>query len=1062
LVDDLAEELRKPALGLLEREQILIQSAGMQRYLSQALTSRLGVTFGLEFPYPRAFVQRILDVALGVSVEQEHYERETLAFHIFCELATLDHPDVVRFLKDDKQSEERLLLAQKLAHLFDQYIVYRPRLLESWEKGEAEHDFQALLWKRIQAKLGPHHFASRIRALLRAPDETLRAALPKRLFLVGGAGLPPLFLSILARFGQVAEVHVFSFTVCSEYFADAHPLEGEFPELGVGIHPLLYKMGRVGSDYQALLELVGYREGPPRFKIPEDRTLLGHLQRDIVQSRERTQEEKLPLAILGDGSLRVVSAHSPLREVEILRDQLLQLFEQDENLCPEHVAVLVSNIETYSPVVRAVFSGIAGQIPFRISDESERALNGALDALLLGLELVRGRFKARSVLDLLQADPVREKFGIDASAFEQIVSWVTSSGIRWGLDVEHRHDFELTHLELNTWEFGKKRLLLGLAAGEEAPSFGTIVAQEGVTFSDGLLMGRFFDFLTALEVGHKELSGACTISSYAERVRKFALALLAPSEDESAALSPIWNALTSLSARAERGGLSEPLSASSLASLLAEELSELRSTETFLSAGLTFCELLPLRTIPFRVICVLGLNQNDFPRPDRTLSLDRMASHPMRGDRSLRGDDRYLFLELLLAAEEKLILSYTGRSIQDNSVRPPSVVVSELMQVVESMLAEQGARFPIIDHPLESYSERYFSAHRDGLRSYSEPYFRAALAKRHKKLELSAAPSWALALDAVPRAMRLSDLENFFKNPSRAFLRRLGVERELETVDIEDREPIALSPLQNYVIGSAALRTTARGELLDWQRESGRGTLPSGAPGLLLRADIEREVGALHDTLAELTHGLVPSEVHISLELGETIGLEGRVQDVFGSQQVMVAYGAPDARRQWVLWVRHLALLSQGQRVRSLLVGRKAKQPKVVAFGALPMELAKHYLSELVNVVRTGLSVPIHFELEAAFEVARYWQRQAIRGEPVSFEKATERAQKLVQRADFRGKNRVEASLAYLFGTDDPLGLGAVSPALGDEPEFFRLTRLVVLPLVENLNESLQFTAEEP
>jgi exodeoxyribonuclease V gamma subunit len=1064
LVDDLAELLQKPALGWLEREQILIQSAGMQRYLSQELTSRLGVTLGLEFPYPRAFVQRTLDAALGVAPEQAHYEREVLAFHIFSELQTLEHPDVVRFLKDDRAGEERLLFAQKLAHLFDQYVVYRPKLLESWENGSAEQDFQAQLWKRIQKKLGPHHFASRVRALLRASDDTLRRALPKRLFLVGGVGLPPLFLSILARFGELVEVHLFSFTVCSEYFADAHPHEGDFPELGVGFHPLLVKMGRVGGDYQALLELVGYREGRTRFHLPETDTLLGHLQADIVQSHVRTKEDKLPRPYLGDGSIQIVSAHSPLREVEILRDELLRLFEQDSSLCPEHVAVLVPDMSRYSPVIRAVFGTGLNLIPFRLSDESERSLNATLDALQLAIDLVRGRFKARSVLDLLQTDPVREKFGIDASGFEQIVSYVTGSGVRWGLDAEHRRDYGLDHLQGNTWEFGRRRLLLGLASGEDEPSFDSVVPYEGIVFSDGPLIGRFFDFLGILEVGHRELAGARTLSTYCDAVRRLALGLLSPKEDGSGSFAPILAALERMRARAELARLEESVSTHALARLLEQELLELRSSESFLSAGLTFCELLPLRTIPFRVICVLGLNQADFPRSDRPLSLDRMLEQPMRGDRTLRGDDRYLFLELVLAAEQKLILSYAGRSIQDNSVRPSSVVVSELIQALEAMVEPGPEPFPCQDHPLESYSERYFTGDPNGLQSFSEPYFRAAEAKRHKKPKRESAPVLAAPAEALSRAIRLQDLESFFKNPSRAFLRRLGVDLEDEPVDIEDREPIVLSALESYEIGSVVLRRISRGGALDWDRELGRGTLPSGAPGFLLRSEIEAEVGALHNVLRELTLDRAATEVAISLGLGdkaEGIELEGRVSDVFGTRQVMAAFGAPHIRRQWVLWVRHLSLLAQGLRVRSFIVGRDSKRPKVEAFGALPTALARKYLTELVSVFRSGLSVPIRFDLAVGFEVARYWQRQAKRGEAVSQERLREIVEKAQNRKDARGREGIDAPLAFLFGTDDPLGVQTLGAGASEELEFFRIVRSVVVPLLENLDESVQYTADD-
>ena len=95
---------------------------------------------------------------------------------------------------------------------------------------------------------------------------------------------------------------------------------------------------------------------------------------------------------------------------------------------------------------------------------------------------------------------------------------------------------------------------------------------------------------------------------------------------------------------------------------LTEKLNETRGAKGFISGRVTFCAMLPMRSIPFKVICIIGLNENTFPRQKSSLEFDLMAKHPVKGDRNNRDSDRYLFLETLISAKERLILSYVGQS----------------------------------------------------------------------------------------------------------------------------------------------------------------------------------------------------------------------------------------------------------------------------------------------------------------------------------------------------------------------------------------------------------------
>lgn len=305
LIDALAEQLRDPERRLFERPQVMIQSAGMERYLSRELARRHGVVLGIEFPYPRAFLEQLLDASLGPVPDASSYSRDALTFHIFRLLGDVGDEEVRTYLQRDPDHSARLELALELARLFDQYSIYRPRLLAEWTSTEQPSDFQCELWQKLAGELGPYDTGARIEAFCALSDEKLREVIPRRVYVFGGAGLPPLFLRALSRLAQVSEVHLFSFTVCQEYFADAHSSGPALSEVGQGLHPLIVGLGRVGGDFQHFLEQLEYTEGAHQFIAPQKGTLLAALQEDILLGRPRPPHERLPRSAMLDGSIDV-------------------------------------------------------------------------------------------------------------------------------------------------------------------------------------------------------------------------------------------------------------------------------------------------------------------------------------------------------------------------------------------------------------------------------------------------------------------------------------------------------------------------------------------------------------------------------------------------------------------------------------------------------------------------------------------------------------------------------------------------------------------------------------
>jgi exodeoxyribonuclease V gamma subunit len=1130
LVDHLHRVVKAKGLGLLEPETIVIQSAGMERYLSRELSRRSGISANVQFPFPRAFFLRVLDAALGEDPRAAAFERQNLTWILYGQLGRYVRSgqrafsEVANYLKDDIDQSKRLLLAERLAHLFDQYVTYRPKMVLGWQAGEDAENFQAILWRELCAELGSAHFAARCHRFMNdLSEQELKEALPSRLSLMGGPGLPPLFLQMFGRISRVIPCHLFSFSVCGEYFADAHPLGDPLPDVGVGLHPLLISMGRVGADYQHLLEMIGgYQEGEARFVPPPSASVLGVLQRSLMDGHAEfqwTEEERARVlsGLADDTSITVDSCHSPLREVEVLHDRLLSWFEADPTLRPEDVVVLAPEIETYSPLISAVFSARAGEepkIPFRIADRSEKFTNPAARALLLSFTVLRGRFKASEVLDLLQLGPVRSRYEIESADLERLARWVSEAGIRWGADGQHKAEFGVPADDLNSWRFGLRRLLLGFALPDDGRQlWEEIVPFDAVAVGDLELVGKLCTFCEKLFSLRQRLSQAGPAGLSPSGWGLFLTDLIdaalgeplpgGDSVEETWDTGAVRTVVGELVERAqesfslvESAREEERFGARALYHLLSAELENRRPSTDFLAGGVTFCALLPLRTIPFRAVCVLGLNQGDFPRTDRHHQLDLMARDPKRGDRSLRADDRYLFLEVLLAARERLALSYVGRSVQDNTRIPPSVVVTELSSVLFGLLKQEPEALPFLtptEHPLQPFHPEYFSDQREKrgrreLVSLDPEMYRAALALRGEQKD--PVPFFARLETVKPSEgeteITLDQLVRFWKGPTHAFFEARGVRIADELEEVEDREPVVETGLERYIVGDRLLSQRFRGEPLRQDIELRRGALPVGAGGRVLLQNVAQASNEIFNVASVYqqervreprTLTLVWEQMLLDPCLGarlerplSRIVLTGALDQIFGRVRLETSYGQLNTSRKMGLWLRHLAACAAGLEIsHSVLVVRGGpRSPEGVekfVLAALEPAQAKSLLGTLCGLSVLGRLTPLRFFPEASekyFECLTNPPSKLGEDETVPF--ALEEARKVLLPS--RMSPRPDTILHELYRGADPLGVldGEMRPLVSEselsELPFARLAETFFAPLLRAVQSAGEVIGE--
>jgi exodeoxyribonuclease V gamma subunit len=1137
LVDVLARVVSRPLADPLAAECIVVQGRGMERWLSMELARRLGVWANPDFPFPRHLILRALGaVVAGDDAARSCFEPETLVWSVADLLPRyLDHPafaSIRAYLADDTRAVRRLQLAERIARTFDQYVVYRPEMVLGWERGtethsadthSAETHWQAVLWRALVERHGSHHVAALAREFL----ATLRRAgalpgsVPSRVSLFGVSTLAPLYLEMLAALSQQSEVHLFLLSPSPEYWAEiraerevlrrraqrgaaADQSEADL-HLEVG-NPLLASLGRVGRDFQQVLESVADYEEPDEglYHDPGTTTMLETLQSDILALRHRRSgnADAPPLALHpADESIAIHACHGPMREVEVLHDQLRALFEEEPPLAasrtgrcaatrrgavppnprrpqvlePREVLVMSPAIDAYAPFIDAVFGSTADHrlgIPYRIADRAVRATDDVVDAFLSLLAALGGRMTASEVVDLLGREPIRDRFGFVAEDLDLVRDWIAASGIRWGIDDTHRRAAAQPPLAQNTWRFGLDRLLLGYAMpGEGRRLFGGVLPYDDVEGTTAELLGQLAEFCEALFGFQRSLQTSRTLDAWRDDLSHVLRTMVASTNQNAYQHRQIRAALEELAERARAGQFHDPVELDTVQSQLAAVLERGAPGRGFLTGGVTFCALVPMRSIPFPVVCLLGMNDADFPRVRRSPSFDLIAQHPRPGDRSARDDDRYLFLEALLSARERLIITYVGRSIRDNSEIPPSVVVSELLDAIDESFvlpagdarratADSVRKLVVIPHPLQPFSPCYFNASDARLFSYANNYHEGARALQGER---SAAPTFVAAPvpddPATARAVSIDQLVRFFENPTRAFLQqRLGLYLAYDIKALDDREPLALDNLERWKVGTGLLERALEGEPVPEALPSvqASGALPPGVLGKCVFDDIDPEATALALQTKELLFGAELEPLIVDDALDGT-RITGVIRNLWPAGQVSYQFSQLGRRHELGMWIRHLVLNWRqpiGYPQTSYLVGRPEQEGGPVAVRFRPVEDAAKILRHLLRWYRIGQTAPLPLFEKASRTYVERLRRSKKRS---SVKDALEAARRSFEGSDYNRGDRHDDYVRQVFAGLHPLDPNfSFGPGLADAarlPNFAEVAVAMFGPMLDHREE---------
>jgi exodeoxyribonuclease V gamma subunit len=1067
LARGLADVLSRPPTDPFAREVVAVPAKGVERWIAQRLSHVLGantddgVCANVEFPWPSTLVDDAVQAA-----SPEHADavaRWTPQRSVWPLLEVVDASMSEAWCSalahhlgtNEEDKGRRLAMVSRLAHLFDEYGQSRPEMLRAWADGLDEQGdgmpldddlrWQAELWRRLHDRLGISPALLLEDACERLREQPELSDLPERISVFGASRLSPARLHVLAAVAGHRQVHLWlnhaSPALWDTASTSPRPLRRRDDTTRRLIaNPLLASLSRDVLELQELLDRCapGSRD-VLHASAPYADTLLGRLKRDLADDAVPTDP---PLLDAKDRSVQVHACHGRTRQVEVLREVILGLLADDPSLEPRDVLVMCPDVETFAPIIAATFSlgaedgaaHPAARLRVRLADRALRQTNPLLAVLSQLLELGTARITASQVLDLAGSPAVRQRFGFDDDEVERLRDWVVSAGVRWGLDGAHRSTWQLGAVEQGTWRNGLDRLLLGVAMEGAFQMLGDVVPIDDVDSADIDLAGRFAELVDRLDAAQSLMSGKNTAEEWMSGLEAAVLGLAATTPDTT------WQELqmrTELADIAEAAaGSPALLGLADVRAVLEGTLSGRPTRASFRTGTLTVCTLVPMRSVPHRVVCLLGLDDGFFPRQGTRDGDDVLARDPWVGERDPRSEDRQLLLDAICAAEDHLVITYTGADERTGAEVPPAVPLGELLDALDrTATAPGGAHVRDVvttRHPLQPFDPRNFTPgalRTPGPFSFDQLGHAGAIAaagKRTIPLPFLARP----LPDQPAEDVVLADLLHMLEHPARAFLRqRLQVALTWQEEEPADNLPVELGDLELWAIGEQVLGERLAG--LDPASckalELGRGSLPPGRLGQVSLEKVGHRADAIFQA-SETERQHLPESHDVDVELSDGTRLTGTVAGVRGDVVLSLTYSTLGPKHRLRAWVALVALTATrpDRDWRAVAVGRRGDGARRSMFGPLSPDEAAAAVDELVALYRQGLRWPLPLPLKTGAEYAsRRRQGSDVDGARLG-------AEKNWIAGNFPGEES-EAEHVLVYGPDAPLAVLTVQrPVTGE------------------------------
>lgn len=906
------------SLDPFEKKWVVTSGKGMRIWMKQAIAERTGISANLCFLSPEQGVWSFANLPSFENLisDRNPFSKERLAWKIRQVLPRIhqENPEAFQVLTPfiaDEDPLKKIQLCWEIAAVFDEYLHYRPELLEKWEMGQGETScqdeiWQAPLWRRISSLMP----CPSLYNLIQQANFAQKA--PPKLFLFYLSPLSPIHFQAFAAYASQKTLHAYLLQPTDQYWqqvlskkeqltkrSETTSEEDMYLELGP---PLL---GALGKSWQKMIfQFENIDAYDPVFTTKrnekQDLDALVTLQKVLLEMPSQSDLEKVKYQY-GDSSIQIHSCHGPLREIQVLYDFLLDQFNQDPDLRPNEVLVLCPNLHKYSALIDAVFDNPEGKekrIPFGLCDRQWRSESRVIDTFYHLLEFAESRATARDFFTLISRPAIRDKFELETEDLEIIRWWIEKNQIAWGFDLQHKKSLSLPAFEENTWQHGIDRLLLGFFAGEaKLQGFDHLSPCDEIEGEKVEILSKFIDVVDSLNLLHQKCSTKKLPNVWQKVLEDYCIKPFFKEEEQTHQdLVEIRKSLAFLTNETKDNHDLEPLAVIRLH--LERTLNEKSLFSRHLTHGVTFASLRSARGIPAKVICLLGMNGGEFPVSPTVPSFDLCKTNPKYTDRNQTEEDRLLVMEVILCTRKCFYLSFQGQSNKNNDTIPPSIVVEEIIEQLDDLLdfsmekVIQNAKSAFaVKHPLQAFSKHLFKVsdkHEsrglffspDGCRSFSNTSCKGAVALSGEPKPIEEFCSGPISNENPEHPkIRIVDLARFWRDPSAYFLdRSLQVSTKEVSVLLPENERLGSCPWQDSSIKRLLIEQFLDGQdLADSHQElQKQNLLPPGQIGKALHSSMIGELSMMfqrtHPNLAERTpktsvHGLL-NGIEITGETG--------------------------------------------------------------------------------------------------------------------------------------------------------------------------------------------------
>jgi len=1022
----------------------------MAKWLSLKIAEKTGVCANFSFLFPNRFIDQIINLHKRRSLI---FTPEILTFRIMSLLTKLiDEPqfkEIKFYLYNQGKTtftlpEQKITLyrlSKKIADTFDQYLLYRPHIIFDWEKRKKHNNWQAILWRHLTAN-NKEHRAYIGKKFIQNPIYNPQT-MPDRVSIFGITTLPPIYFEIISILSAFCQINLFILNPSYQYWGDIlsdkqiGKTQKKYIKKGIVIEDryihiqrqnnLLASMGTSGKQFIELIIECQKTNEIDSFQKPQANDMIGAIQEDIFNLTQKENNAPKKIVSKKDKSIAVHSCHSHIREIQTLHDNLLDMFEKDPCLKPSDIMVMAPNIEAYSTYIDAVFGSPeekSKKIPYSIADRPIASSSRLIQTLFLILDAYKSRYKPSAVFAILAATPIKNRFKITDSQIEQIYSLIKKAEIKWGINGKHKANyFGAPESNQNTWEAGFDRFILGYATGNTDKIFSQIIPYP-IEADTASAVGRFFNFFYRLASLPDKLSQNYRLDKWAQIIKEIISDFFQITERNEKEARAIFNAAAVLIQIEKEAQYKNKIGIETIKAYLTEKLAKKKANYGFLTGKITFCEALPMRGIPFKIICFIGLNENDFPRQDSQAGFNIIASNPRACDKSKRNEDKHLFLEALLCVRKKLYISYIGQDIRSAKTLPPSILVSELINYIENGFAMSDnsdiKNHIITKHKLQSFSGDYFNPNNtEKLFTYSTTRFNTAkffLQKKTKDFAALKLPDITINNNAVP----IDELKFFFSNPSKYFANKcltVFLPNSFDTID--KSENFGIAGLDKYKLENIIIEkkiTLKNDELNNFIKASG--ILPYGSIGDAIYTEILLKTDKFFKIIKKITKEKSPTSLNIKIKI-KKITLTARVTSIYGEDIIKYRYGKIRPIDKLKAWIDHLILKAAkpNETYNVKLIGQNPTGKNQITMYAFNRNLlqkdAEKIISNLMLLFLQGNKNPLNFFPNASYAYAKKSLQDK--------EKALLFAKKEWQSTEFAKKESDNPYYKLLFKNKSPL-----------------------------------------